>query len=232
LSEQNSSHSILDAAERIFALHGFEGASMRQIATEAGVAQALLHYHFGTKEKLFEAMFSRRSGAINAERIARLERLFGPEEQGRPSLGDLIDALFRPTVEFGHEGQAGNMFSRVLAVTANADDERSRALVGAYYDNTAQKFIKAFQQIVPGLEPSEAVWAYMFAIGVGMTMMAATGRAGQLSGGECNDGDVDAMMARIIPFVSAGIEALAAGGNNGQTAAGARARKKSRKETS
>lgn len=232
MSEQNASHSILDAAERIFALHGFEGASMRQIATEAGVAQALLHYHFGTKEKLFEAMFSRRSGAINAERIERLELLFGSNGQGRPSLAELIDALFRPTVEFGHEGRAGNMFSRVLAVTANADDERSRALVGAYYDNTAQKFIKAFHVVVPGLAPAEAVWAYMFAIGVGMTMMAATGRAGQLSGGECNDSDVDAMMARIIPFVSAGIEALAAGGNNRQAATGRRARGKSGKEAS
>lgn len=219
MSEQNASHSILDAAERIFALHGFEGASMRQIATEAGVAQALLHYHFGTKEKLFEAMFSRRSGAINAERAVRLERLFGPDGQGRPTLAQLIDALFRPTVEFGHESPAGNMFSRVLAVTANADDERSRALVSAYYDNTAQKFIKAFQLVVPGLEPAEAVWAYMFAIGVGMTMMAATGRAGQLSGGQCDDSDVDAMMARIIPFVSAGIEALAADSRDGQAAA-------------
>jgi AcrR family transcriptional regulator len=64
MPEQNASQEILDAAERVFALCGFEGASMRQIATEAGVAQALLHYHFGTKEKLFHAMFARRSEAI------------------------------------------------------------------------------------------------------------------------------------------------------------------------
>lgn len=211
MSEPNASHGILDAAERVFALHGFEGASMRQIATEAGVAQALLHYHFGTKEKLFQAMFARRSDAINAERAARLEGLFGADDQGHPSLEDLIEALFRPTVEFGHQGQGGNMFSRILAATANADDERSRALIGEHYDVIAQRFIQAFRRVIPGLEPADAVWSYMFAIGVGMTMMAATGRAELLSGGICDDRDVDAIMARIVPFISGGIKALAAG---------------------
>jgi AcrR family transcriptional regulator len=210
MSEQNASHGILDAAERVFALHGFEGASMRQIATEAGVAQALLHYHFGTKEKLFQAMFARRSDAVNMERAARLESLFGADGQGHPSLEDLIEALFRPTVEIGHQGQGGNMFSRILAVTANADDERSRALIGAHYDAIAQRFIQAFRRVIPGLQPADAVWSYMFAIGVGMTMMAATGRAERLSDGVCDDRDVDAIMARIVPFISGGIKALAA----------------------
>ena len=48
---------ILDAAERIFGEHGFGGASMREIAQVAGVAQALLHYHFRNKEALYQAVF-------------------------------------------------------------------------------------------------------------------------------------------------------------------------------
>jgi AcrR family transcriptional regulator len=210
LPAKNASPAILDAAERVFALYGFDGASMRQIATEAGVAQALLHYHFGTKEKLFEAVFADRSGAINAERAARLDRLFGPDGQGRPCLEDLIEALFRPTVEFGH-GQRGNDFARILAAAANADDERSRSLVATHYDRIAQRFISAFRRVVPSLSPADAAWSYMFAIGVGITMMAPTGRAGRLSGGACDDGHVDAIMARLVPFVTAGIRALTAG---------------------
>src|SRR5262249_1824395 len=48
-----SRDAILDAAERLFADSGFDGTSMRSIAEAAGVAQGLLHYHFGTKERLF-----------------------------------------------------------------------------------------------------------------------------------------------------------------------------------
>ena len=209
MSAKNASPAILDAAEHIFALYGFDGASMRQIAREAGVAQALLHYHFGTKEKLFEAVFADRSGAINAERAAQLDRLFELDGQGQPGLEELIEALFRPTVEFGH-GRRGNDFARILAATANADDERSRSLIAAHYDGIAQRFISAFRRVVPSLSSADAVWSYMFAIGVGITMMAPTGRASRLSGGACDDGHVDAILARLVPFVTAGIQALAA----------------------
>lgn len=211
MSGANARDAILDASERVFALHGFDGASMRQIATAAGVAQALLHYHFGTKEKLFEAMFARRSGAINAARARRLDALFGPDDSGRPTLPDLIEALFRPTMEFGHEGASGNWFARILVAVANSDEERARALTGTHYDPIALRFIDALQRVVPGLTHADAVWGYMFAIGVGMTMMAATGRPARLSGGACDDSDVDAILARIVPFIAGGIEALAGG---------------------
>ena len=43
---------ILDAAEALFAEHGFEGASMRMITARAGVNLAAVNYHFGSKENL------------------------------------------------------------------------------------------------------------------------------------------------------------------------------------
>ena len=60
---------ILDAAEEVFASHGYEGASMRAIAKKANVNQALLHYHFQTKDNLYETVVKRRSSAI--KRIVR-----------------------------------------------------------------------------------------------------------------------------------------------------------------
>jgi AcrR family transcriptional regulator len=47
--------SILDAARAAFADKGFDGASIRAIATSAGVDPALVHHYFGTKDKLFLA---------------------------------------------------------------------------------------------------------------------------------------------------------------------------------
>ncbi|HRN62121.1 MAG TPA: TetR/AcrR family transcriptional regulator [Luteimonas sp.] len=44
---------ILDAASRMFTRHGFEGASMDQIASEAGVSKLTVYSHFGDKEALF-----------------------------------------------------------------------------------------------------------------------------------------------------------------------------------
>jgi AcrR family transcriptional regulator len=52
---------IMEAAEKLFADRGFDGASVRDIAESAGVNLAMISYYFGSKEKLMEAMFTYRS---------------------------------------------------------------------------------------------------------------------------------------------------------------------------
>lgn len=48
---------ILTAAREVFFQKGFSGARMQDIADEAGINKALLHYYFRSKEKLFETIF-------------------------------------------------------------------------------------------------------------------------------------------------------------------------------
>ena len=64
---------ILNVAEDLFSKHGLHGVSIRDVANEAGVDTALLHYYFGSKRGLFDAVFARRSEILNADRIAALE---------------------------------------------------------------------------------------------------------------------------------------------------------------
>ena len=52
----NTEATILAAAKKMFVKHGLEGAKMQQIANEAGMNKALLHYYFRSKDKLFEAV--------------------------------------------------------------------------------------------------------------------------------------------------------------------------------
>lgn len=205
----NSRDAILDAAERVFADSGFEGTSMRSIAENAGVAQALLHYHFGTKERLFAEMFTRRSEAINAARMKRLDELFS---EGLPSLEQLLDTLLRPLIELGHdESRGGSYFSRLVVSVAASGDSRSRALIAYNYDQVARRFIDAFRRVLPGLQEPDAVRGYLFVIGVGMTIMAPTGRLNRLSGERCDDADIDSMVAHAVPFAAAGLRCFAAG---------------------
>src|ERR1700688_485608 len=53
---QTSVEHILAAAEQVFSNHGFEGATMTQLAAAAGLPRANLHYYFGTKEGLYRAV--------------------------------------------------------------------------------------------------------------------------------------------------------------------------------
>ncbi|AVO45622.1 TetR/AcrR family transcriptional regulator [Phreatobacter cathodiphilus] len=209
-SKPTAKEDILDAAEAVFAARGFEGASMRAIAEAAGVAQALLHYHYKTKEGLFEAMFTRRSGAINRIRLARLDVMLA---RGQPSVEDIVEALLRPTIEAGHDPRrGGSRFAGLILATGTAEDDWRRDLVARSYDPMAGRFIAALTAALPGLDRAAATWGYLFVVGAALTQMAPTGRADRLSGGEARDEDTDAMLARAVVFAAAGLRALAAAG--------------------
>src|SRR5689334_20044524 len=55
---------ILDAAHAVFVRRGTAGARMQEIAAEAGVNQALLHYYFRSKEQLARAAFERAGSQL------------------------------------------------------------------------------------------------------------------------------------------------------------------------
>lgn len=55
--DQNTEERIVQAAEKVFIEKGMAGARMQQIADEAGINKALLHYYYRSKEKLFEIVF-------------------------------------------------------------------------------------------------------------------------------------------------------------------------------
>jgi AcrR family transcriptional regulator len=60
---------ILDAAERLFALHGIEAVSLRQIGAAAGAANHFaVQYHFGDKPRLVRAIFERRLPSLDVRR--------------------------------------------------------------------------------------------------------------------------------------------------------------------
>jgi len=56
--KDSTEEKILEAAKNVFVTKGMEGARMQEIADEAGINKALLHYYFRSKERLFEAIFS------------------------------------------------------------------------------------------------------------------------------------------------------------------------------
>lgn len=60
--KDNTEEKILDAATSVFVRKGMDGARMQEIADEAGINKALLHYYFRSKDKLFDAIFSKIIG--------------------------------------------------------------------------------------------------------------------------------------------------------------------------
>lgn len=63
-TDRETEQRILDAARRVFTRRGTAGARMQEIAAEAGVNQALLHYYFRSKERLSIAVFQQMASTL------------------------------------------------------------------------------------------------------------------------------------------------------------------------
>jgi AcrR family transcriptional regulator len=72
LSQADTETQILEAAHRVFLRRGTAGARTQEIADEAGVNKALLHYYFRTKEKLAEAVFLRAARTLFPQMLQAL----------------------------------------------------------------------------------------------------------------------------------------------------------------
>lgn len=71
---------LLDVAMRQFAGHGFRGVSVTTIAAEAGATPAMIHYYFGSKQGLYEAVLEHALGPILARLRAALDEPSGDDD--------------------------------------------------------------------------------------------------------------------------------------------------------
>jgi TetR/AcrR family transcriptional regulator, transcriptional repressor for nem operon len=82
LDESGTASRILDVAEELVQTRGFDGFSYAHVAAELGVTSPSLHYHFGSKAELGEALIERYAARF-------LEALSGIERDGANSLAKL-----------------------------------------------------------------------------------------------------------------------------------------------
>jgi AcrR family transcriptional regulator len=195
---------ILDVAEELFSLHGYDGVTMRQVSGGAGVDVALANYHFGRKLDLFHAVFNRRAELLSKTRqevLSRNRELAGGQAQ---SLEQIIEAFLLPLKLAQESGDPGwKNYMALLAYVMNSAHWNQELMKGNF-DKHVSEFIHALQLVFPQAEEEDIHWCYHYVSGALALTLAQTGRIDRLSGGKCLSSDFDAAYDRMIPFVAAG----------------------------
>ncbi|MDG2539028.1 TetR/AcrR family transcriptional regulator [Dyella jiangningensis] len=145
---------ILGAAEELFARHGFEGASLRQLTAAAGVNLAAVNYHFGSKDRLIEEVFRRRLDQLNGRRMAALQKVAGEPDT---SIEEVLAAFIVPALELSHDGN-GSLFMRVLARAFAEHDDTLRKFLSDNYGHVMRQFTAEFARLLPHLSKEELYW--------------------------------------------------------------------------
>ena len=195
---------ILDVAEALFAEHGYDGVTLRQIARGAGVDVALASYHFGKKLDLFNAVFERRADYLNEARREALRRVQQSTGRGGPSVEQIIEAFLRP-LELAQE-TGGEGWRNYLALVAyiNNSPYWGRRMMSKLFDALVNEFIDALRRALPEAAESDLYWCYHNLSGALTLTFANTGRIDKLSGDLCHSSDFEAAYDHMIPFMAAG----------------------------
>ena len=209
------SERILDVAEALFALHGFDGVTLRQIANGAGVDVALASYHFGKKMDLFNAVFERRAVALNESRLSALRACQeGAGEEG-PSVEQIIEAFLRPLEIAQETGDEGWTNYLALIAYINNSPYWGEKMMSKLFDKLVLEFIDALRRALPGARDEDLFWCYHNLSGALTLTLAQTGRIDKLSGGRCRSSDFRAAYDHMIPFTAAGFREVCAAGRRG-----------------
>jgi AcrR family transcriptional regulator len=199
---------ILDAAEGLFAEQGFARVSIRDIAMAAKANVAAVNYHFGSKERLFEALFARRVMPVNTQRLELLAAAEKRGRNGKPALRDVVEAFIRPPMllgdpSHGEQGLAMMRFlSRMLAMP------KEHVFLEAYYGEVRSRFIAALTAILPGLPYETVLWRYNMMVGALIYALAGPQRMLRPPAAEPpqppRHWDAEDAIAEIVDFCTAG----------------------------
>ena len=200
---------ILDVAEGLFMLHGFEATSMRLLTSSAGVNLAAVNYHFGSKDALIEALFRRRLDPMNAARIAELDRL--EKDAGGRALSPeaIIRAFVGQSLRLAQDTKGGGRnFIRLLGRTYTEPAKPIRALIGQLYAPTIERYKSALERALPHMPREELFWRMHFMFGTLSYTLAATDTVQLIAGCKPEDRhDARLLEDRLTSFLAAGLTA-------------------------
>lgn len=207
-SKPSKKESILNAAEELFALHGYDGVTIRQIANKANVDVALASYHFGKKLDLFETVFFRRAKILNDVRLKALkecEKKAGPDG---PNVESIVEAFLRPLASIPDDDQDGWKNYYALVAYINSSPTWGKLLMNKHFDPLVSHFINALRKALKGISESDLYWGYHYMSGALTLTLAQTERIDRLSNNLCKSSDLEAAYDRMIPFITAGFKKL------------------------
>jgi AcrR family transcriptional regulator len=200
---------ILDAAERLFAQQGYDGASLRRITAEARVNLAAVNYHFQSKDALLLAVLMRRIKPLNEYRLARLDALEAAAGGAPVPLESILAAFLGPVVEMVERGGGAAHFPRLMARVYIEPGDLFAKTVGPLMAPVAERFRPALLRSLASDSTLDLAWGLHLSIGAMLHFLGAPVMLEFISQGQADPRDTREAVRRIVRFAAAGMRALA-----------------------
>jgi len=208
MAEIDTRKRILDAAEALFTEHGFDATTLRQITGAAEVNLAAVNYHFGSKEELIREVFRRRLTWLNQQRLQELDRLEA-EAGGKPlKPSQILKVFFGVALKLAADTKGGGRtFMRLLGRTYTKPSEFVRGFLAEEYAAVLARFKAALIKALPEVPEEVILWRFHFMMGAMSYAISGTDALHIVAEHDLDDGDAEALYARLMSFMIGGLRA-------------------------
>lgn len=195
---------IFLVAERLFAEKGLDATSLRDITEEAGVNLASVNYHFGSKDSLITAVFSRYFAPMNEDRLIMLDAVERNSGHKAPILEAIMEAYIRPVVIRGIDPKHGE-FMRLVGRCISEPSSHVAKYILPHFEELIRRFDEAVARCLPGLSRDEIFWRMNFTLGALHHTLHIWSRLDTLSYKPEDHTDPEDIIRRLVAFASAGL---------------------------
>lgn len=203
---------VLEAAEELFAKHGFDSVSIRDITKHCGANVAAINYHFGGRENLVAEVMLRYIQPINDERMARLESA-RQKWGGKPvPVEDIIDAFVRPLATRVRKSELSErLFYKLCGRVFSEHVDSLPQHVEAHFEPLLREFYRELDQSLPDVPLEELIWRFHFMVGGMIFLMTHQDLLQRMSQGDSGVPSMDVSISRFIRYAAAGFREGSAG---------------------
>ena len=199
---------LLDVAEELFAEHGFDGTSVRELAGAAECNIAAVNYYFGGKEKLYEEVFRRHLSEMRDIRVASIERVMR-DSDGGPELEEVLrafaEAFTEPLADRVKASQFMELMGREMVEKCLPPDVFAKEMILP----TMSALKGALHKACPGLDESRVPFVVYSVVGQLLHAIHAKPIIDDQEGTGVPEYDLGRFIAHVVEFSAAGIRAVA-----------------------
>ncbi|TDF42120.1 TetR/AcrR family transcriptional regulator [Alteromonadaceae bacterium M269] len=205
----NTKEQILNAAEMLFAEHGFADTSLRAITQAAKVNLASVNYHFGSKKLLIQAVLQRYLDVLMPEIDHQLTIML--EKNESPTTEQLMTTLVDPLLSLNRVRPNGTAtFVQLLGRGYTETQGHLRRFMTVNFGDVLGRFMGIIQDVVPGLSAADLFWRLHFAMGTFVFSMASSQALGEIAAADYQeDFDIKNVIEKLVRYISAGLDAPA-----------------------
>ncbi|GAA5152594.1 TetR/AcrR family transcriptional regulator [Pseudonocardia eucalypti] len=187
---------LVAVAERLFAERGVGAVSLRAVMQAAGTNVAAVHYHFGSKQGLLDAVLRGRADQVSSGRDSLLARLSGADVTPR----DLAEAFVRPVVAVLDDG--GGYWVRLVGQMLATGDDGLAAIAGSFAERNAD-FVERLERLSPGVAPATLHFRMVQAMHLTLHVLGDVGRTQRLLNHAEHPWNADDVVSHLVDVVTA-----------------------------